>query len=70
MASLCALIVLRGALIWTTDNTILCAVFGSIIFGAAGTEGVTQKALGWRPLVILGEASYAIYILHFPIWLW
>jgi peptidoglycan/LPS O-acetylase OafA/YrhL len=26
--------------------------------------------LGWRPFVILGEASYALYLLHDPVWSW
>jgi peptidoglycan/LPS O-acetylase OafA/YrhL len=34
-----------------------------IVFGAALT-GIPANALGWRPLVYLGETSYSLYVVH------
>jgi peptidoglycan/LPS O-acetylase OafA/YrhL len=70
IGSLCAVMLLKATLGWATDSAILCAVFGSIIFGAAGMTGFSRTLLSFPPMIILGESSYAIYILHFPIWLW
>jgi peptidoglycan/LPS O-acetylase OafA/YrhL len=46
---------------------ILAPLFGLLIFGAAGT---TSRILSHPWLVLLGEASYALYILHIPVWMW
>jgi peptidoglycan/LPS O-acetylase OafA/YrhL len=64
------MVLLESELGWVADSATLCAVFGSIIFGAAGIKGFTQKVLSSPSFVFLGESSYAIYILHFPVWLW
>jgi peptidoglycan/LPS O-acetylase OafA/YrhL len=53
---------------WLTDGTVLCVVFGAMVYGLAGLGA--SSILSARPLVLLGDASYAIYILHVPIWLW
>jgi hypothetical protein len=55
---------------WISDSVTLSVISSLIIFGAAGGGGLAEKALRYGPLIILGEASYTIYILHFPIWLW
>jgi peptidoglycan/LPS O-acetylase OafA/YrhL len=70
IAALVVLVVLRSTAGWSPNGVALDVICGSIIFGAAGSGGLTEKMLSYRPLVILGEASYATYILHFPIWLW
>jgi peptidoglycan/LPS O-acetylase OafA/YrhL len=44
-------------------------LFALVIFGGARTEGA-PKMLTCRPMVLLGEASYALYILHSPIGFW
>lgn len=38
--------------------------FGLIIFVFAHEAGAVSQALRWRPLVILGEASFALYMTH------
>jgi peptidoglycan/LPS O-acetylase OafA/YrhL len=51
---------------WQND-AILSVSFGLIIFGAAKAR---VAMLQWPVLILLGEASYAIYILHGPIGPW
>ena len=42
-------------------------LFGCIVLGLAG-ENPLARALGVRPLVFVGEASYCLYLLHFNMW--
>lgn len=51
-------------------NVILAPVYGVLIFGAAGAIGPLSKILSARLFVLLGNASYAIYIIQVPIWVW
>ena len=46
---------------------LLMPLFGCIILGLSG-ENPLAHALGIRPLVFVGEASYALYLLHFNFW--
>jgi peptidoglycan/LPS O-acetylase OafA/YrhL len=46
---------------------LLMPLFGCIILGLAG-ENPLAHALGARPLVFVGEASYCLYLLHFNLW--
>jgi len=46
---------------------LLMPLFGCIVLGLAG-ENWLASALGWRPLVIVGEASYCLYLLHYNLW--
>ena len=46
---------------------LLMPLFGCIVLGLAG-ENPLASALSWRPLVIVGEASYCLYLLHFNLW--
>jgi peptidoglycan/LPS O-acetylase OafA/YrhL len=46
---------------------LLMPLFGCIILGLAG-ENPLARALSWRPLVFVGEASYCLYLLHFNLW--
>ncbi|HEY2860401.1 MAG TPA: acyltransferase [Terracidiphilus sp.] len=46
---------------------LLMPLFGCMILGLSGTN-VLARALGIRPLVFVGEASYALYLLHFNFW--
>jgi peptidoglycan/LPS O-acetylase OafA/YrhL len=46
---------------------LLMPLFGCLILGLAG-ENLLSRALGVRPLVFVGEASYSLYLLHFNPW--
>jgi peptidoglycan/LPS O-acetylase OafA/YrhL len=37
------------------------------VVGLAGDRGPTARALGWRPLRMLGGVSFAVYVWHLPI---
>ena len=41
-----------------------CGVFAILIVAMASASGVIGKALKWRPLVWLGEVSFALYMVH------
>ena len=47
---------------------LLMPLFACIILGLAG-ENPLAHALGVRPLVFVGEASYCLYLLHFNLWI-
>jgi peptidoglycan/LPS O-acetylase OafA/YrhL len=53
---------------WLQSAPALGIVFGAVILGAAGAGPLLL--LSASPLVLLGEASYATYILHVPISQW
>jgi len=46
---------------------LLMPLFACIILGLAG-ENPLAHALGVRPLVFVGQASYCLYLLHFNLW--
>lgn len=54
---------------WTKSDLALVVLFGLVILGGARAEATIQP-FRWRCLVLLGEASYSIYILHIPIAFW
>lgn len=55
---------------WRYKLTWLAVVPSSMIVGACVLplrQGALGRALGWRPLALLGVASYSLYIWHLPI---
>ena len=44
--------------------------FGLIIYGMAAREGIGGRAKVPRLLILLGDASYGVYILQFPVFAW
>lgn len=46
---------------------LLMPLFGCIVLGLAGRNPLAS-ALSFKPLVIVGEASYCLYLLHFNLW--
>jgi peptidoglycan/LPS O-acetylase OafA/YrhL len=53
-----------------SSNVIMAPLFGAMIYGAAGAQGWVTALLSHRWLVRLGEASFAVYIIHAPTWIW
>lgn len=51
-------------------NGLLLPLYSILIFGLALGNGFMARFLGLPALVFLGNASYAMYILHFPIGEW
>ena len=57
---------------WTHAGPMLILLYGLVIFGGAGA-GNTLGIVTRPPFILLGEASYSIYLLHMPLgwwWLW
>jgi peptidoglycan/LPS O-acetylase OafA/YrhL len=57
-------ILLVGAPFPLMHNALLTPLFGLLIYSVALDRGPLGRFLAWRPIVALGEASYALYILH------
>ena len=51
--------------LWRERSLVL--VFAALIYGLASSKGRVRACLSFRPLVLLGQASYALYILHWPL---
>jgi peptidoglycan/LPS O-acetylase OafA/YrhL len=51
---------------WTRSDPVLALAFALIVFGGAGAAG-TFPLLTRPAFVLLGEASYSMYILHIPL---
>lgn len=54
---------------WIRTDIGLAVVFGLVVYGGAGL-GSRAAILAHPALVLLGEASYSMYILHSPIFFW
>jgi peptidoglycan/LPS O-acetylase OafA/YrhL len=55
---------------WHYDLDVAAAVASSLVVGAAGLplqRGRLVRCLDWRPLALLGTASYSLYLWHLPI---
>jgi peptidoglycan/LPS O-acetylase OafA/YrhL len=50
-----------------SSNLVLAPVFGLLIFATAGASGPLSRLLASRFLVLLGDASYGLYIIHVPL---
>ena len=66
-----AIIVLGDGLpLLLLGNGLLAPIVAVLIFQLAARAGWLSRALAQRPLVLLGEASYAMYLLHVPLHAW
>jgi peptidoglycan/LPS O-acetylase OafA/YrhL len=54
---------------WTRTDGLLVLLFGMVIFGGARAEEAV-KVLSSPSLILMGEASYSIYMLHMPLQFW
>ena len=48
---------------------LLTPIFAALVLGLALGDGALARGLGAPAIVTLGEASYALYILHVPAWM-
>jgi peptidoglycan/LPS O-acetylase OafA/YrhL len=46
------------------NDALIFAPFAMLVFFTQMDTGILARALTWRPLVVLGEWSYSIYMLH------
>ena len=68
MPAFCILLTLAAGIPYPIlHDGLLMPLFGCIILGLAGVNPLS-RALGVRPLVFVGEASYCLYLLHFNLW--
>lgn len=56
--------------IWLTHAGICAAGFAALIAVVAAGAGRVSRALSAAPCVLLGEISYAVYLLHYPMLRW
>lgn len=54
--------------LWRTafHNSLLSPLYCLVILGLANSDDLAARFLASRPMALLGEASYALYILHIP----
>lgn len=56
---------------WMLRDVLLVPLYGLLILCTVNASGSpSTKWLAWPPLVLLGESSYALYILHWPFASW
>lgn len=51
------------------DGT-LVPLYAATVWALSCAGGPLQRALGWRPLTTLGNASFALYVLQVPVMMW
>lgn len=52
---------------WALSNVVLAPLFAVLVLGATRAEGLLPRLLSSPLVVLLGNASYALYILHLPL---
>jgi peptidoglycan/LPS O-acetylase OafA/YrhL len=62
-----ALVAFGTATFFDADDFVLIAVLAILIAGVSGQGAVVRAVFGCRPVVWMGEISYSIYLVHFPV---
>lgn len=47
---------------------LLMPLFAALVFGLSGTHPIAS-VFAWRPLLLVGESSYCLYLLHFNVFI-
>lgn len=72
--SVLPILVVRADSTWVFDRggALLFALAASMVFVAVADKRpmTLTRALSWRPIVVLGQMTYGLYIYHWPINLW
>jgi peptidoglycan/LPS O-acetylase OafA/YrhL len=53
-----------------THTGVFLPIYAVLVYSLAVGGGPLGRFLGWRPMLLLGEASYGLYLLHFPVFWW
>jgi peptidoglycan/LPS O-acetylase OafA/YrhL len=70
LAAILAILAWGGAPYPLLHNGLLVPLFALVILSVASGRGPLARALGWGPAQLLGDASFAIYVLQEPLWSW
>jgi peptidoglycan/LPS O-acetylase OafA/YrhL len=70
MAGVCTLLLVSDRIPFLLNNALVLPFFGMVVYGLATGGGPIAWLLSRPALLMLGEASYAIYILQGPIQAW
>lgn len=62
-----ALAVMAALFAVGTVDVVVALAFPVLVICAANNRGVIGRSLSWRPLVLLGALSYALYLIHYPL---
>jgi peptidoglycan/LPS O-acetylase OafA/YrhL len=65
-----ALVLLPAGTYPLAHNGLLAPLHGALIVALAAGGGVLARGLGARPLRAMGQASYAVFLLHVPLYSW
>lgn len=65
-----ALVLLPRSTYPLAHNGLLAPLHGLVIVAFAAGGGAVGRVLSWRPMRSLGHASFAIFLLHVPLYAW
>ena len=52
------------------SNGLLAPLFAVMLVGFGSSNGYFERLLSFRPFVLLGRASFSLYLLHLPVLFW
>ncbi len=67
LSEACAPFVGVGGAFWLKNSVVPLAAFNFLILVTAFGRGVVSKFLSTPPMVLLGDISYAVYLVHYPL---
>lgn len=70
LGAIVAVLAWGGAPYVLVHNGLLVPLFAVVVLALTGVAGPAGRLLGSRPAQVLGDASFALYALQEPLWLW